>query len=42
VALGLLFVAGREIDAERPDVRVAERIALERLALHLGVLEAAA
>jgi hypothetical protein len=41
-ALGVVVVAGREVDPERPRARVAERIPLKSLALHLRFLEAAA
>src|SRR6185295_16162089 len=40
-ALGLVVVAGWEIDAQRAHMRVAERIAFERLALDLRFLETA-
>ena len=38
--VGLGVVGGREIDPERPDVRVAERVAAQQLALDLELVEA--
>ena len=39
--VGILLVSGREVDPQRPDVRVAERIVPERSALEPGLLEPA-
>ena len=37
----LVVVAGRQVDPERPDVRIAERVPAQRVALEAGLLEAA-
>ena len=39
-ALGVLVVAGRDVDPERPEVRVAERVSAQELALDDVLVEA--